>query len=493
LSAGEETAAAPGLIVRLDTRLPSSLPVGRGTAIFCSGACIHSREAIRALELVVDDKRHRPAAWRMPRLDLFQLSNGDARWYRSGFWATVPIEARDRPGTAELGLRARLAGGLELVAPIGQIEIVETGRPASYEDLPDRGGHALIAICMATFNPDMRLFRRQIDSLRAQTDGDWICLISDDCSEPERFAELMATVADDRRFVVSRSPRTLGPYRNFERALEMVPESADLVALCDQDDRWYPEKLSVLRGALGSAQLVYSDQRLVDAEDRVLRDTLWSGRRNNHTNLASLLIANSVTGAATLFRRELAGLARPFPDLPGLQFHDHWIALVALATGEIAYVDRPLYDYVQHERAVLGQPPKPRSSRWLRGGRAAYFYGYLARAVLAQALLVRCSDALTAPKRRVLERFLAGADSPLAFAWLATRPLRRLLGANETLGTEAELARGVVWRHLVEALVVGRRVPGRLPVEAACPPLELETLGQSRLARWRTGASAPLT
>ena len=100
-----------GLMVRLDTGLPSSLPVGRGTAIFCSGACFHSREAIRALELVVDGEPYRPAAWRMPRLDLFELSAGDARWYRTGFWAIVPIDARDRPGTAELTLRARLARG----------------------------------------------------------------------------------------------------------------------------------------------------------------------------------------------------------------------------------------------------------------------------------------------------------------------------------------------------------------------------------------------
>ena len=339
------------------------------------------------------------------------------------------------------------------------------------------------------------MFRAQIDSLRKQTDVDWICLISDDCSRPERFAEIRAAVGDDPRFLLSRSPRSLGPYRNFERALEMVPEHADLVALCDQDDRWYPDKLRVLRAALGSAQLVYSDQRLVDADGRVLQDSLWNGRRNNHTDLASLLIANSVTGAATLFRRELAELARPFPDPPGLQFHDHWIALVALATARSRTSGaRSTTTCSTNRPSGAGEGARrPPLRRWLRGGRSAYFYGYLARAVLAQALLARCSDALNAPKRSVLERFIAAADRPLAFAWLAARPLRRLTGANETLGTEAELARGIVWRHLAEALVVRRRAPGRLPVEAACPPLEVETLGQSRLARWRTRMSAPLT
>ena len=38
------------------------------------------------------------------------------------------------------------------------------------------------------------------------------------------------------RFVVSRSPRRLGFYRNFERALRLAPPGAPLIALCDQDD-----------------------------------------------------------------------------------------------------------------------------------------------------------------------------------------------------------------------------------------------------------------
>jgi glycosyltransferase involved in cell wall biosynthesis len=477
-----ETAAAPGLMVRLETALPFSLRVGRGTAVFLSGACYHRDEHIRRLELLVDGRPHPPAAQRMPRLDLAGLPGADERWYRSGFWATLPVEAREGAGTVTIELRARLRDGAELTAPLGEIAIAEPDPQTEY------GRTAPIAVCMATHEPEVALFRAQVDSLLGQTEEDWICLISDDCSGPERFASIEAEVAGDPRFVVSRSEQKLGTYRNFERALAMVPAGCELVALCDQDDRWYPDKLRVLRGALGSAQLVYSDQRLVDPAGRVLRETLWTGRRNNHTDLASLLVANSVTGAAALFRREVAEKARPFPEPPGLQLHDHWIALVAMGMGEIAYVDRPLYDYVQHGGAVTGQARKSPASRWsARAARAAYFYGYVPRTVLAQALLERCGDTLAPGRRRVLERFLAAGRNPLAFAWLAARPLRRLTGATETLGTEAELAWGIAWRHLAEALTLRREAPGRLPVEAACPPLDVDTLGHGRLARWRAG------
>ena len=52
------------------------------------------------------------------------------RSYRSGFWTTVRIEARDRPGTVDLELAARLASGTEVVAPLGRVEILERRRPS---------------------------------------------------------------------------------------------------------------------------------------------------------------------------------------------------------------------------------------------------------------------------------------------------------------------------------------------------------------------------
>ncbi|MEN3283690.1 MAG: hypothetical protein V7607_4830 [Solirubrobacteraceae bacterium] len=468
-------------MAKLESPLPASLPAGTGTAVFCCGTCLHRRRKIVRLELVVDSARHRVAARGMPRPDLYDL---DPRAFRSGFWGTVRVPAR-AAGAVELALAVRLDGGDEEVVALGAIPVV--GREPA---LTGTAGDGLIAVCMATYEPDMALFATQVQSLRAQTDGRWLCVVSDDCSSPERFAQLQALIAGDERFAVSRSERRLGFYRNFERALRLAPPDAQLIALCDQDDRWHPDKLATLRGALGAAQLVYSDQRLVDADGHVLRETLWHGRRNNHTDLASLLVANSVTGAASLFRREVAELALPFPDTPGLQFHDHWLGLVALAAGDIAYVDRPLYDYVQHRGAVFGEVTGgTRSSRargLLRGGRGAYFLGYLPREVQAQALLVRCADRLTASKRRVLRRYLAAARSPVAFAWLAARPLRALTGRNETLGSEAELAHGIAWRWAVALLARAPARWARRLCDASFPdPLSFE---QRRLRRWRARA-----
>jgi glycosyltransferase involved in cell wall biosynthesis len=386
-----------------------------------------------------------------------------------------------------------LADGTEVTSRLGHVAIVQPDPPPP---LPAavRVDDALIVICMATFEPDPRLFRAPVESLRAQTDPRWVCLISDDSSSPEQFEQIRQTVGNDPRFLLSRSDERLGFYRNFERALRMVPPEARLVAMCDQDDRWHPEKLETLRAALGGAVLAYSDQRLVDADGRVLRTTLWKGRRNNSRNVASQLVSNTITGAATLFRRELLHVALPFPDGPGFLFHDHWIGLAAMATGRLAFVDRPLYDYVQHPGAVFGdvalgdrgastrrpwrQRLKPRRGQFDRW-RAAYFYGYLSRALQAQTLLVRSPERLSARDRRTLERFVACGDSPTALAWLALRPLRSAFGFNETLGSEAGLEEGIIWRRLVGV----RASRSRARYDSGLPdPAVFEQAG---LRRWR--------
>jgi glycosyltransferase involved in cell wall biosynthesis len=498
---------ATDLDVALDRPLPAVVPVGRATAVFCFGTCFHRHGRVVDVTIAVNGKRRRPTAQRMPRLDLFRelhptlppegagsvrddpqsARDPELRCYRSGFWATVPIGPLEREGELELRLEARLADGTTASAPLGTIAVAEPPPVPSHEALPVRTGQPLIAICMATYNPDIALFRAQVESIRAQTDRDWVCLVSDDCSEPERFEAITEVIGDDQRFVLSRSDKHLSFYRNFERALGMVPAEAELVALSDHDDRWYPDKLEALREAIGPAELAYSDLRRVDADGKVRGETLWEGRRNNRTNLASLLISNTIVGASCLFRRRVIDHAVPFPAGPGWDFHDHWLALVAMALGDLAYVDRPLYDYVQHPGAVLGRTASAtgggRRGGFLDRWRSVYFSLYLQRAFHADVLLARCGGELTRRKRRVLRRMVAAAGSPVAFAWLAARPARALFGRNETLLVESVLVRGILWRHLI-ALRTGRRErPGRAKDDASFPAFAPHNLGR-RQRRW---------
>ncbi len=487
------------LQLRLQRPLPELLPTGSATAVFLVGSCFHPTDMIERLEIVLDDQATAIDAHGLPRPDVAAAHPSCRRQsFFSGFWATLRVPARAQPGSARVALAAMLAGGQRAEIPLGTIEFTSASDRGGEDTVPvprARLRPGAIVICMATFEPDQSLFRIQVESLRAQTDDNWICMISDDASAPSHFDEILALVGEDSRFAISRSPNRLGPYRNFERALRSVPADVELVALCDQDDRWHPDKLRTLRAELGDATLVYSDMRLVEADGGVLRNTLWRGRRNAYGDLASMLVANTITGASSMFRRGLLDLALPFPDSPGFQFHDHWLAVVALAAGRVAYVDRPLYDYVQHPGAVFGDVThgeRPSVRQRLVGlwqlrrqprSRASYFYGYLSRRTQAQVVLMRCVDRLSPAKRRALERFVAADWSLPSLLWLACRPLRGLIGRTETLGTELELARGIAWKRLIVLRARHwRHERGRLSDASIPPP---QSFREKRLRRWR--------
>ncbi|MBA2522056.1 MAG: glycosyltransferase [Solirubrobacterales bacterium] len=489
------------LELSLHAPLSERIPTGIATTVFLAGTCSHPTAEIQRLEVVVGAERHVPDAWGMPR------AGASAAW--SGFWATIPVAAQAQVGTLPARVEALLNDGRVVSAPAGAVEVHEPAPPPSLA-----AGVSLqpetVAICMATYNPDPEMFAIQIESIREQSIDDWICLISDDASAPGGLALIERTVAGDPRFVVSHSADNRGFYRNFERALEMVPAGISFVALSDQDDRWYPDKLATLRAAIGDAQLVYSDLRLVDPDGSVVADTLWGERRTNHTNLASLMIANTVTGAAALFRRDLLDLALPFPEGPaGWKFHDHWLGGVALASGEVTFVDRPLYDYVQHREAILKgrisgdaeaasgiaaavvSLARPRLREVVASWKSPYFFGYRVLAFQARALQVRCAPVLSRRKERALRLLLAAERSPHAFAWLVLRPLRGVVGRDETLGMERTLAKGILWRWLVG---LRRRLhwsPGGTAYDASLPAFDPKDFGTVRPRWWPRGRGSP--
>ena len=492
---GETAAGAgQGLVASLDFPLPRTLAPGRGSALFACGWCVSPGAPVRELELVLDGEAVPVGAQGMPRGDVLETLSPDPPLgsLMSGFWGMVPIGPHEPGQELELVLRARLEDGSEAVTPLGGIQIVEPAAPLELQP-PEPSAGPFVAICMATHEPSLTLFRRQVESIRAQTHRNWVCVVSDDCSNPKTFAAIEGELRDDPRFVVSRSPERIGFYRNFERAMSLAPAAADFVALADQDDRWEEDKLEILLREIGDAQLVYSDARIVDEDGEVLADTYWQQRRNNHDDIASVLMANSVTGAASLFRRELLAYALPFPPGQFHHFHDHWLGLTALALGDVAFVPRPLYDYVQHGEAVLGHAEANRMTRLgdrLRGWRRplrdrvglwrlTYFVDACRLLQFATILDLRCGAGMAPKKRRALARFMRADRSLLPLGWLAARSARELVGRPETLGAELGLFFGFAWRRAVGATARAGEPPRRLRLDAR-PPSRLALKPGSR-------------
>ena len=336
--------------------LPGALHTGLGTALFVRGWAYARRGRIRFLDLFVGEVRFPIADHSQPRPDVLDAETAqdpEGNSFFSGFEAVVPLSPVAAPAVRAVRLRVVTRDGLVLERRCGELTLLPgDGRAPVAVRWPGEGPR--VAVCMATHRPPLDLFAAQVASIKAQTHRNWICIVSDDAS-PGHVLERMTRLLDDPRFVLLPKGERLGFYGNFERALRAVPADADAVALSDQDDRWHPDKVETLLAALDDGgELAFADARVVGPGGEPVSDTFWVTRRNNFTSLPSLMAANTVMGAASLFRASLLDRILPFPERLGSAYHDHWIGLNALVAGAIRYVDRPLHDYVQHAENVIG-------------------------------------------------------------------------------------------------------------------------------------------
>lgn len=163
-----------------------------------------------------------------------------------------------------------------------------------------------LSILLPTFNGS-RFLGEQIQSILAQTWGDFELLAIDDGSTDDTRDLLARHAGQDRRIRLLPSDGNLGQKR---RLRELARESrAELVAIADQDDIWAADKLSRLLDRLGSADLAFGSSWLVDAAGtalgRTVSDSFPPAPRAG--DRLSYLFRPAVSAHAMLGRRALFG------------------------------------------------------------------------------------------------------------------------------------------------------------------------------------------
>jgi glycosyltransferase involved in cell wall biosynthesis len=220
-----------------------------------------------------------------------------------------------------------------------------------------------VSVAMCTYNGS-RFLREQLDSIAQQTRLPDELVICDDVSTdetPEIVSAFAATAPFRVRFV--RNERNIGSSANFEQAMSLC--QGDYIALCDQDDWWYPQKLERLTEVLDSApdaDLAFSDGELMNERSESLGQHLWgtfgfaeSHREYSKLDLVRLLLSgNVVTGATVLLRSSARALFMP---VPSTWVHDSWIALVVAVGSRIVSVPEPLIRYRVHRAQQEGVLP----------------------------------------------------------------------------------------------------------------------------------------
>jgi glycosyltransferase involved in cell wall biosynthesis len=209
-----------------------------------------------------------------------------------------------------------------------------------------------VSVAMCTLN-GAAFVEAQLESILAQSRSPDEVVLCDDGST-DGTVEIAADIAQKHpdKIRIVRNEETLGYCRNFESAVRRV--TGDVIFLCDQDDIWFPDKVAtMLRGFAEDPKvvLVYSDAVLTDQALRPT-GTVFERRKDaelrKRPTLQRLSHELAFNGPMIAFHSRLKPFVIPFSPLSLQWGHDHWIAFIAYAVGEIGVIDRPLVYYRRH-------------------------------------------------------------------------------------------------------------------------------------------------
>tara|TARA_B110000879_G_C11169762_1_gene512989 strand:+ start:811 stop:1782 length:972 start_codon:yes stop_codon:yes gene_type:complete len=207
----------------------------------------------------------------------------------------------------------------------------------------------LISIAMAVFNGS-KYINLQIDSILTQTYSNIELVILDDCSV-DNTIELIEPYLYDSRVKLFKNDRNMGYKKNFEKAISLC--SGEFIALSDQDDIWFNNKLDYLINNIGEYDLIHSDAHLIDSENMHIHSSYskYSSKSLNSTP-KNIILNGFVTGCTCMFNSRICKDILPFPD--GDYVHDRWISLISSINKGITYANLPLISYRQHSDNISG-------------------------------------------------------------------------------------------------------------------------------------------
>lgn len=234
-----------------------------------------------------------------------------------------------------------------------------------------------LSIVLALYNGQTYLLE-QLDSLAAQSRPFDELVLRDDGSTDHTISIVDQWIQKHPHLPIIRLTKpagNLGFTANFRTLLENA--KGDYILLCDQDDRWNPDKLQVLADAAAKypqASVIVSSFTFMDQNGKpfsIVARKGWSNQNligfplahpagMNQVKLEDILDHNIGQGCTMLVRKDIIQkyleLDLPLP-------HDWALALLGAMDGGLYYLDQPLMEYRIHSENTTGLPQAKETSK----------------------------------------------------------------------------------------------------------------------------------
>jgi glycosyltransferase involved in cell wall biosynthesis len=202
-----------------------------------------------------------------------------------------------------------------------------------------------ISIVIPTYN-HAHFLLTALDSIRAQTLGDWEAIVVNNFSEDDTIA-IVESYDDPRiRLVNFANHGIIATARNHGLSLTQAP----FIAFLDSDDLWYPEKLQRCMDKLAQGyDLVCHAEVWVGPGER--KRTVRYGPEARATYNSLLLDGNCISTSAVVVRREWLERAGGFsvqPEFVTAEDYELWLKL-ARNRARFGFENQVLGEYLIHE------------------------------------------------------------------------------------------------------------------------------------------------
>ena len=295
-----------------------------------------------------------------------------------------------------------------------------------------------------------------------EQDREDFCLLYSDDGSTDGTKAILQSLQEKYGRRITAFPRPMhsgSPAKHFLSILsalakgEVETENLEYIFLADQDDEWFPDKLSKTISVIKEEErkfgeslpiLCHTDCSLVNSRGELLAKSYRRYQKlpGASCRFSRLLLQNHVTGASVGINKALLQYCKEIPDQ--VKMHDHWLALLANCFGEIQYLPYATYAYRQHGENVLGAKKaivlvecgERLAASKEKDKEDSIHSSYRALFAQGRELKRLFGDELPEIKRKVLEAFLSlegksrlGKITTMALFGIYPYPLYRGIGA----------------------------------------------------------------
>lgn len=201
-----------------------------------------------------------------------------------------------------------------------------------------------VSVVMCTYNGEQFL-AEQIDSILKQTYPIHELIIQDDCSTDHTWDIIQQYATKEKIIKATRNPQNLGFNQNFKQAI--LKAESNLIAIADQDDIWYPEKIEKQVHQIGTSDICISayhggENFPTTANTRIITPSY---------QLEYLLFYDCTPGHSMLIKREF--IHKIFTDWDGHIVYDWWLSVNAHLNNGISCVAEPLNWHRPHKNSAI--------------------------------------------------------------------------------------------------------------------------------------------